>query len=254
WYSVHVTVLVLAFRMYVLSLFFFCVVLTFFSAGFEGGMIFIVALYIFYQAVFRLFKVVEIAHVEEGIWLTSLTFLINGLLGLYLIREGKRSYSLILEANGRHLFTDCLTSGFVILALLLARWTGWSYFDPLLAIVVAINILWTGARLLNNAIHGLMDRSDPKLDKKIRLFLERAAHQYGIKYHCLRHRNAGNRLLVEVHLLFPKELKIHEAHEIATLIEKDLQGDTSQPIEFVSHLEPIEGHDKIHREVLGYDG
>jgi cation diffusion facilitator family transporter len=179
---------------------------------------------------------------------------LNGGLGAYLIRQGKRYHSLVLEADGKHILTDCMTSFGVIIALICCRLTGWIYFDPILAILIALNILWTGIKLISHACHGLMDRSDLALDDRIRRLLNQAAEKYKVNYHNLRHRNAGNRLMIEVHLLFPKDFSIFKAHELATHIENEVANGFEKPTELVTHLEPYEGHDEIHARLLGHEG
>lgn len=228
--------------------------ITFFSAGFEGGLIMVAAGFILYQAIQKMIYACTLDHLDEGVIYMGIATLLNGGLGLYLIKEGKRYHSLVLEADGKHILTDCLTSLGVILALTLYRLTGWIYFDPLIALLIGCNILWTGSKLLYSAFHGLMDRSDVAHDRDIRQILNRATEKYQIGYHNLRHRNAGNRLMIEVHLLFPSEYSICKAHELATNIEHELESAFDKPTELVTHLEPLEGHDEIHTRLLGHQG
>lgn len=228
--------------------------ITFFSAGFEGAMIILAGLFIFYEAFKKIFLGVELENIDQGMFFIAIATLINGLLGGYLVRLGKKFHSLVLEADGKHILTDCYTSLGVIIALILSRWTGWLYFDPLIAILIGCNILRTGVQLIRNSVHGLMDQVDPKLDARIRKLLDKETSALVIGYHHLRHRNAGNRLLIEVHLLFPKDLPIAKAHELATVLERKIESAFSEPTEFVTHLEPLEGHDEIHHQVLGRGG
>lgn len=228
--------------------------ITFFSAGFEGGLIIVAAFFILYQAVQKILYGFELENLDAGMAFISIATILNGGLGAYLIRQGKRYHSIVLEADGKHILTDCLTSLGVILALVLTRLSGWIYFDPILAILIALNILWTGVKLMHNAFHGLMDRTDPALDTKIRSLLQESAKLFQVDYHNIRHRNAGNRLLIEVHLLFPNELTICKAHEMATHIEHLMENAFEKPTEVVTHLEPLEGHDEIHSRLLGHEG
>jgi len=228
--------------------------ITFFSAGFEGGLIIVAAFFTLYQAIQKIICGCALENLGEGMLFVSIATTLNGGLGFYLIKQGKRYHSLVLEADGKHILTDCMTSLGVLLALILYRLTGWIYLDPLIAILIAFNILWTGIKLLYNAFHGLMDRTDMALDQSIRLVLAKAVKKYQIGYHNLRHRNAGNRLMIEVHLLFPSELSIFKAHEVATHIEQEVESCFEKPTELVTHLEPFEGHDEIHARVLGHKG
>lgn len=228
--------------------------ITFFSAGFEGALIIIAAVFILYQSVQKLFCGFELENLDTGMLFILLATILNGGLGLFLIRQGKIFHSLVLEADGKHILTDCMTSSGVLLALVLCRLTGWIYFDPLIAILIGLNILWTGLKLLHSAFHGLMDRSDAAFDRRVRESLKLATEKFSVHYHNLRHRNAGNRLLIEVHLLFPSEYSISKAHELATHIEQEVASCFDKPTECVTHLEPIEGHDEVHVRLLGHQG
>jgi len=228
--------------------------ITFFSAGFEGALIILAAIFILYQSIQKIFHGFELEHLDAGMLFICVATILNGGLGLYLITQGKRFHSIVLEADGKHILTDCVTSLGVLLALLLSRVTGWIYFDPLIALLIGLNILWTGLKLMHHAFHGLMDRSDATFDQHIRDLLNKAAKKYAVRYHNLRHRNAGNRLMIEVHLQFPNEYSIAQAHELATHIEHEMESCFEKPTECVTHLEPIDGHDEIHRRLLGHEG
>lgn len=228
--------------------------IAFFSAGFEGAIIIVAAVYILFQSVNKIIHGVTIENLDQGTFFMVVAMVINGWLGFYLIRQGKKFHSFVLEADGKHILTDCLTSAGVICALGLTRLTGWVYADPVVALLVGLNILWTGVKLLHSAFNGLMDRTDLRIDQHLRNLLDKETEVLGIKYHRLRHRNSGNRLLIEVHLLFPCELSISKTHEWATEIEKRVESAFDKPTELVTHLEPIEGHDEIHACMLGREG
>src|ERR1041385_4916411 len=176
--------------------------ISFFSAGFEGAMIIIAALYIIVESTLKWIGGLHIENISTGTIFTALATAINGSLGWYLIRQGKKHNSIVLEANGKHVLTDSWTSLGVIIGLILTMTTGWLPFDPIMAIIVAINILWTGGKLMRRSIGGLMDETDPKVDEKIRSILQRETQRYNVQFHHLRHRNAGNKFLIEFHLLF----------------------------------------------------
>ena len=224
--------------------------ISFFSAGFEGGMIIIAAIYIMYEAIHRWITGLQLENIGTGTIFTFLATVLNGGLGWYLVQQGKKFHSIVLDANGKHVLTDSWTSLGVIIGLLLTLLTGWLPFDPILAMLVAANILWTGGKLIRRSIGGLMDESDPKVDATLQALLQRETEKYGIAFHHLRHRNAGNKLLVEFHLLFHQNVTIRKAHEQATLIEKEIQKAFENNTEIISHLEPIEGHDEIHEKLL----
>ena len=220
--------------------------ISFFSAGFEGAMIIVAGLYILYESIEKWLTGQYLENIEQGIGFIMLATVINGGLGWYLIRQGKKYHSIILEANGKHVLTDSWTSLGVIVALLLTLWTGWLPFDPIIAIIVATNILLSGAKLVRRSIGGLMDEADPNINKKLREILQQESEKYDVQFHHLRHRNAGNKLIIEFHLLFHKDVPISKAHEQATIIERTIMNSISMQTEVTSHLEPIEGHDEAH--------
>jgi len=219
--------------------------ISFFSAGFEGAMIIVAGLYILYESIEKWLTGHHLENIEEGIGFIVLATAINGGLGWYLIRQGKKYHSIILEANGKHVLTDSWTSLGVIVALLLTLWTGWLPFDPIIAILVAINILWSGSKLVRRSVGGLMDEADPDINKKLTEILQQETEKYDTQFHHLRHRNAGNKLIIEFHLLFPKDMPISKAHKQATIIERAIMNAFPMQTEVTSHLEPIEGFRKM---------
>jgi cation diffusion facilitator family transporter len=224
--------------------------ISFFSAGFEGAMIALAAVYIIYEATRRWLAGLALQNIDAGAGFIALATLINGALGWYLVRTGKKYHSIVLEANGKHVLTDCWTSLGVVVGLGLTMWSGWLPFDPIIAIIVALNILWSGWSLMRRSVGGLMDEADPRTDSMLREILEMETSSYKIQFHNLRHRNTGNKLYVEFHLLFPKDTPIADAHEQATRIEREIQKAFPFTVEVISHLEPIEGHDEIHQKLL----
>lgn len=224
--------------------------ITFFSAGFEGAMIIAAAGVIIYEAAERWIAGLFPANLEIGTAAVALASLVNLVLGLYLVRTGKREQSLIVEANGKHVLTDSWTSFGVVGGLLLVIWTGWAPFDPLLAIVVALNILWSGGRLVWRSVEGLLDYADPRTGRRIETELDRITAELGIAYHEMRFRHSGKRLLIEVHLLFPYEVPVGKAHELATAVEERLIGVLDEPSSVVTHLEAVENHDQVHSATM----
>ncbi len=220
--------------------------IAFFSAGFEGAMIILAAGVIIVEAVDRWIAGVLPQRLGLGTALVAGASLMNLALGLYLVRTGRRTRSLILEANGQHVLTDSWTSFGVTGGLLLVIWTGWAPFDPLLAIAVALNILWSGGRLVWRSARGLLDYVDPIVDARIRAELNRITSAHGVGYHEVRIRGTGARHLVEVHLLFSWDVPVGRAHEIATCIETELESAAGSPLSVVSHLEAVEDHDRVH--------
>jgi len=221
--------------------------ISFFSAGFEGAMIVLAAGYILYEAIHKWLHGPQLQNLGLGTALVAGAALLNGALGSYLISQGRRHGSLVLEANGRHVLTDSYTSGGVIVGLVLVMLTGWRPFDPMLAILVAVNILWSGGNLIRRSVGGLMDEGDPRIEAAIKSILDQRIANTGVTYHGLRYRNAGNTLWVEFHLLFPRGTALEKAHRVATEIEEHLEESLSMPAKIISHLETSEDHELVHR-------
>ena len=191
---------------------------------------------------------VELQHIGVGIFFVIASALLNFFLGYFLVRKGKKYKSIILQANGKHILTDCLTSLAVVLALVLISLTGVVLLDPILALLAATNIVWTGGKLVIQSVRGLMDETDPFLHRKIVEILKEETRKRNVDYHHLRHRRAGHTVFIELHLLFPSGTELEKAHEIATEIEVAVQMELQLPMEILTHLEPQQGHDEIHKK------
>ena len=227
--------------------------INFFSVGFEGAMIVAAALFIFYEAAARWYLgELRLREVEAGIGYIALAAAVNGALGFFLLRRGRQWKSVVLEANGRHVLADGLTSAGVIAGLALVQLTGWAPFDPICAMLVALHILWSGAGLVRRSVGGLMDGADPRADAALRAVLDEETRKYGIHYHFLRHRDAGGLLVIDFHLLFDNDATVARAHDISIMIERAIARRMEMPTEVTSHFEPIRGHDEAHR-IAGAD-
>ncbi len=222
--------------------------ITFFSAGFEGAMIIVAAIAIFYESIRRWMAGLQLEHLGTGALLVLIAGIVNAGLGYYLLRIGRRTNSLILEADGKHVLTDSWTSFGVVGGLGLVLFTHWKPFDPLVAIAVAANILWSGGRLVWRSAVGLLDYSDPKAGRKIRDKLDAICSELDIQYHGVRFRTTGYRQIIEVHLLFPRLTSVSEAHRLATILEERLPAELGMPAEVTTHLESLEDHADVHRD------
>ncbi|MGB5872755.1 MAG: cation diffusion facilitator family transporter [Bacteroidota bacterium] len=222
----------------------------YFSVGIEGALIVIAAFYIIYDALRKLFGPIVLSNLDTGIYIVVGALVVNLFLGGYLLWRGKKSHSLILVANAKHVLTDSWTSFGVVLGLALALWTGWLPFDPLVAIVVALNIVWSGGKLVRQSVGGLMDEGDPELELLIRRTLDTETANRNLRYHELRYRHGGTGLWVEFHLLFPGSTPLERAHRDATEIEMVLTKAVPTAARIVSHLEPVEEHERGHTQQL----
>jgi cation diffusion facilitator family transporter len=226
--------------------------ISFFSAGAEGALIVTAALFIFFEAIPRLLKPLPPTSLDLGVALVAFAGFLNGVLGAYLIRTGRRHDSLILIANGKHVLTDTWTSLGVVIGLILVLLTGWNLLDPLMAILVASNILFSGIGLMKESTQGLMDRADPEKDAAIRNILDEAKEQGLCSYHELRHRNTGRTFWVEAHLLFPGDVSVRDAHRTATAVEKRIRDAIGGVAIVTTHLEPRENHEEEHRKAIAH--
>jgi cation diffusion facilitator family transporter len=227
--------------------------INFFSAGFEGAMIVLAALFIIVVTIRKWLTGLTLDNVGAGTLFTLFMAVLNAGLGWYLVRAGKRTQSLILDADGKHVLTDSWTSAGVVAGLALVMWTGWKPWDAICALAVAVNILWQGGNLIWRSATGLLDTADPKTGSLLREKLDALCGELGIQYHGVRFRSTGHRLLVEVHLLFAGSETVAEAHRLATLLEERLAETLGQPAEVVTHLEAQDDHEAVHR-ALHYTG
>jgi cation diffusion facilitator family transporter len=220
--------------------------ISFFSAGFEGAMIILAAVYIIYESIHKWLHGLVLENLGLGTLLTAAAAIINGALGGYLVWIGKRKRSLILEANGKHVLTDCWTSIGVIVGLGLTILTGWLPWDPIFGILMASNILVSGFGLARTSFSGLMDRADERVQRQLVEILDRETAARGLEYHDLRHRNVGDAYWVEVHLLFPDGVSLQEAHRLATEIEHVVEATVEPRAHVTSHLECLVDHELVH--------
>ena len=220
--------------------------IAFFSAGFEGALIVIAAIAILIESIREWMAGLSVQRPGFGLILILLAGIANALLGYYLIRIGRRTNSIILEADGKHVLADSITSFGVVVGLGLVLLTHWRPFDPLVAIVIAVNILWSGSRLVWKSAIGLLDYSDPAQGRRIREHLDALCADLNLQYHGVRFRTTGYRQIIEVHLLFPRATPISEAHALATLLEERLPLELGSPSEVITHLESLEDHELVH--------
>lgn len=211
---------------------------SFLSAGFEGAMISAAAMLIFYEAARQFLFGVEIRNLGFGLAVTSLAAGVNLILGLALVAVGKKSESPLVRANGMHVLTDVWSSVAVLIGLGLYHVTEWVWWDPVVAILVACNILRVGIRLIRESLGGLLDEADPLIESRVRELLDREVASMGLSYHNFRHRHSGRTHWVEFHLVFDDHLSVGEAHDQATRLEAMVADLLSPDGRVISHLEP----------------
>ncbi len=191
----------------------------YFSAGFEGALIMVAAAGIFYTGARHAIIPHELPNLEKGMLILLAASVINLMLGLFLIRTGRRTDSVALVADGHHILTDVYSSAAVLVGLLLVRLTGWLRLDGVIACIVGIQILITGGRLVRQSFSRLMDASDPELLTRIAKLLERHRRQDWVDIHQLRAWRAGAIVHIDLHLVLPSDLTLEAAHQEAKLVE-----------------------------------
>lgn len=210
----------------------------YFSSGIEGSLILLAALVIAGTSIPRLLSPQPLDQVGIGALVSGLASLINLGVAIVLRRAGKRHRSITLEADAQHLLTDVWTSAGVIIAVVLVSLTGWYILDPVIALLVAANIIWTGVKLVQRSAAGLMDSAMDENDlKKIDAILDGYRAQ-GIAFHALRTRMAGTRSFVTVHVLTPGGWSVKRAHDLAEEIEAKLRY-AVPGVNVLTHLEPL---------------
>jgi len=209
----------------------------YFSAVIEGVLIVIAAVTILRESYFAIAAPRMPEATVEGLAVNGLATILNGGWAYVLVREGRRRRSPALAADGRHLFSDVYTSIGVIVGLTLATATGWAVLDPVLAAIVALNILWSGWQLVRESIGGLMDEAvQPDVLERIRGTI--AEHAKGaIEAHDLRTRAAGRRTFIDFHLVVPGDMSVSDAHDICDAIEQALRAGIEDAM-ITIHVEP----------------
>lgn len=184
----------------------------YFSAGTEGMLIIFAAIYIIYESVFSLIRGPVLKQLGFGAIIISAASVINLLLGFYLVRTGKKTNSLTLVADGKHVLTDSYTSFGVIVGVFCVLFTGYKILDPLFAIGVALNILYTGYKLIRQSIGGLMHENDPKLMQQLADKLISIKKDHWIDIHELRFWRSGEKMFMDFHIIYPYYFTIKQSH------------------------------------------
>lgn len=222
----------------------------YFASVVEGILILVAAGSIIWTAAGRLLHPQELEQVGLGLAVSVGASLINLGVAQVLLRAGKRHNSITLEADSHHLMTDVWTSVGVVSAIGVVGLTGWLILDPIIAIAVGLNIVWTAYQLIRRSVEGLMDGALPSEDQQK---IEEVIAQYrrrGVDFHALRTRQSAARRFVSVHMLVPGAWTVHDAHHLAEDFEGDIRKVLSDTIVH-THLEPIDDQismDDIHEK------
>lgn len=210
----------------------------YFSSGVEGMLILIAAVSIIATAVPRLIAPKPLEQIGLGLGVSVAASLVNLFVAQVLLRASKKHDSITLEADAHHLMTDVWTSVGVVVGVGAVALTGWQRLDPIVACLVAANIIWTGVGIVRKSVSGLMDTALPVEDQnKLQKILESHIHS-GIQYHALRTRQAGARQFVSFHILVPGHWTVQGGHQLLESIEADIRHVLPGATVF-THLEPL---------------
>lgn len=211
----------------------------YFSSGLESALILIAAVWIGVTAWGRLVDPQPLENVGLGLSITLVAAAINGGVALVILRAGHRLRSITLRADAHHLLTDVWTSLGVVVGIVLVQLTGWLILDPIIALLIAANIIRIGVRLLRDTANGLLDRALPAADQERISEILSSYEQEGIQFHALRTRAAGQRRFISMHVLVPGQWSVQKGHDLSEDIEKRLGEQLPGSTIFV-HIEPSE--------------
>ncbi len=211
----------------------------YFSSAFEGFFILVAAVAISYTAIERLLNPQPLEAVGIALAISVVASIINLATSRTLMKVGKKYKSITLEADAHHLMTDVWTSAGVIAGVGLVWLTGWLWLDPVIALLVALNILWTGWQLLQRSAAGLMDVSIPEDELQAIDAILDNYRKHGLEFHALRTRQAGTRAFITVHVLVPGAWTIQHGHDWSERIEADIRQMVTHA-HITTHLEPME--------------
>ena len=211
-----------------------------FSAGLEGGLIIIAAVFILVEAVPAFFTPLPPRNLGPGLYILGAAGVVNLCVGAYLMRAGRKYKSDALSADGRHLLTDFYTSAGVIIGLLLYHFTGFLWIDPLVACLVALNILIPGIKLMANSFKNLMDEADPELLERIVQGLNTIRKPGWLYPHKLRALRSGRYHHVDLHISLPHYWTLTQVHEAEQEITRALLDALGEEGDIMIHVDPCE--------------
>lgn len=210
----------------------------YFSAGFEGALILLAAVGIFWEGAKQIINPVPLQSLEKGLWVLVFAGLANLTIGLVLLKVGRRTRSIAVEADGKHVLSDVYTTVGVLVGLGLVHYTGLYWMDGVVACVVGANVIIIGVSLVIRSFSGLMDASDPELLGNICQLLNDHRKDTWIDVHRLRAWKSGDRVHVDFHLIVPKELSLEDGHREVKELEKIFEEHFLGRSDILIHLDP----------------
>jgi cation diffusion facilitator family transporter len=211
----------------------------YFSALVEGLMILLAAGLIMFTAIPRLLDPQPLEDLGIGLTISALASGLNLVVATILMRAGLRHRSIVLQADSKHLMTDVWTSGGVIVAVILVGWTGWLRLDPLIAMAVALNIVFAGLKLIGSSAMGLLDASLPEDENALIVGVLQRHQTDKVRFHALQTRESGRQRFVSMHVLVPGKWTVEQGHDLLETVEAEIRHVLPDTI-ISTHLEPIE--------------
>jgi len=214
----------------------------YFSSVIEGVLILLAAIAIGVTSIERIINPKDLQDLGAGLVISVMASVINFITAMVLLKAGRKFRSITLEADAKHLMTDVWTTGGVLAGLLLVKVTGWYFLDPVIAIFVALNIVFTGVILIKRSVSGLMDEALPEAELgKVKDILDRYKCER-IIYHSLYTRRAASKNFIFLHLLMPGDWHISRGHQVTKRIESEIKASVAESDVFI-HIEPLNDPD-----------
>jgi cation diffusion facilitator family transporter len=210
----------------------------YFSSMIEGFLILVASVSIGYASILKILNPGQIEELGMGLVISLIASILNLGVGIVLLNAGKNLKSITLIADGKHLLTDVWTTFGVIIGLLIVKYTGFIIIDPILGIVVALNIIYTGVKLINDSVSGLMDSALPRQDRNRIMEIVKQSCTNDLEFHSFYTRQAAHKSFIFFHLLVPGEWEVTKAHDLTIIIENNIHLEFPNSDVFI-HLEPL---------------
>lgn len=214
----------------------------FLSSGVEGILITLAGIAMIYKSVNDLLHPHQIYQLNTGIYLIGATGLINGALGYYIIWQGKKAHSVLMEGNGKHLLSDAISTAGILIGLAIIQWTNWVWLDNVFAMTFGVIIIITGYKIIRKSVAGVMDEADSKIIEKLVSLLESNRKPQWIDIHNFRVIKYGAVLHVDCHVTLPWYITIKEGHRLMDEIEAMVNDELERQVEFFIHMDPCDQH------------
>jgi cation diffusion facilitator family transporter len=222
----------------------------YFSSGVEGTLILVAAISIAYAAIQRLITPKPLEQVGIGLIVSVIASLANLGVALILKRTGKQYNSISLTSNSHHLMTDVWTSGGVLIGIGAVVITEWQVLDPIIAILVALNIVWTGVGIIRQSVSGLMDSALPKETIEVIQKILDNQKEKDVKFHALRTRQSGSLKIISMHVLVPGKWTVDQGHKFVTQVEYEINKAIANSVIF-THLESLTDPASFDEDAFG---